>query len=79
MTFEREKQRISANEILQAIASGEEIKLSRCTVSGDLDINRLLSETEHFNLENCDITKQDKTSVISISERLNFNACIFEL
>jgi len=48
MTFQRENQRVSASEILQAIAANQEIRLYRCTISGELDINRLLLNDENF-------------------------------
>jgi len=78
MIFQRENQRVSASEILQSIASGEQIKLHKCTITGGLDINRLLDE--HENFENMKIKIEasgEKTSMI-ISEPVEFNTCVFE-
>jgi hypothetical protein len=78
MTFQRENQRISATEILQMISNGSEIKLIKCTISGDIDVNRLLVKDENFDTENIQVdTAGDKTTLV-FEQRMEFNSCIFE-
>jgi len=48
MTFQSEKQSISASQLLQALADGDDIHLSQCTINGVLDVNRLLEPAEKF-------------------------------
>ena len=78
MTYQREKQRISSSEILQAIANGEDIKLYRCSVSGHLDINRLFSKDESFNTDKLSQHQEHGKTVITFSQQINFNECEFE-
>jgi len=78
MTYQRENQRVPATEILQMIADGHEIKLIKCTVSGDLDVNRFLVKDENFNTSGLDIdTKAEKTTFV-FPQAMEFNSCIFE-
>jgi hypothetical protein len=78
MTYQRENQRIPATEILQMIADGHEIKLIKCTVSGDLDVNRFLVKDENFNTSGLDIDiKAEKTTIV-FPQAMEFNSCIFE-
>ena len=46
MTFQREKQSVSASQLLQALADAEDIQLSQCTVTGLLDVNRFFDPAE---------------------------------
>jgi hypothetical protein len=78
MVFQREKQRIAAGEILQAIADGEDIKLYRCTVSGLLDINRLFEKRENFDTGKLAMRQSDGQTVIILSQFLVFDSCTFE-
>jgi hypothetical protein len=78
MAFHRENQRVEANEILQAIADGQEIKLSGCTVSGAFDVNRFLLDDEDFDKSKLAVTKEGDTSVITITESIVCDSCIFE-
>lgn len=78
MTFEREKQRISAAEILEQIAVGRDIKLHRCTVPGDLDINRLLAHKEKFDTTALTLEQAGTTKTLIISGSLVFDSCTFE-
>ena len=78
MAFQRENQRISAGEILAAIAAGHRIQLSKCTISSRLDINRLFIKDEDFDTTALDISIEDEKSVITIAEPLSFDSCHFE-
>jgi hypothetical protein len=77
-TFQRQDQRVSANDILQHIASGSEILLENCTVSGNLDISRLLAREEGFDLKALSIDDVDGCSVITIAVPISLRSCVFE-
>ena len=76
--FQREGQRISASDILQQIASCNEIRLENCTVSGDLDISRLLVKEEGFDLNGLTVIEVDNFSEIRINVPIRFRSCVFE-
>lgn len=78
MTFQREQQRLAATEILQQIANGEEIRLNRCTISGQLDINRLFVPDERFETEACKVLLSGTKTILTLSRPLHFNGCVFE-
>ena len=78
MAFQRKNQRVSATDILQEIANGQEIKLSGCTVSGELDVNRLFVGEENFDTSKLDVTVRDDRKVVTIAERIEFESCTFE-
>ncbi len=78
MVFQREKQRIAAGEILQAIANEEDIKLYRCTISGQLDINRLLEKRESFDTGRLAIKQSDEQTMVNLSQSIVFHSCTFE-
>jgi hypothetical protein len=77
-TFQRQGQRVSANDILQHIASGNEILLENCTVSGNLDISRFLAKDEGFELKKLSIADVDGCSVITIQAPISLRSCVFE-
>lgn len=76
--FLRENQRVSSSEILQALASGQAIKLLRCTVSGELDCNRLLLNEESFDLANMAIAEEGERRILTLSQPVLFRECTFE-
>ncbi len=78
MVFQRENQRVSAGDILQAVANGDDIKLYRCSVSGQLDINRLFEKRENFDTGNMVIRESDGQTVINLSQSMVFHSCTFE-
>ncbi len=78
MTFQREKQRIASSEVLQALAGGEDIRLDGCTISGNLDVNRLFVKDESFDTSHLEVGSRDETSVVTFSRSIVFNSCIFE-
>lgn len=74
-----EKQRINAADILTEIAAGNEVHLTACTISGHLDINRFFSDSDD-RIDPGELAYQqfgDK-KVVTLTETLFFNACIFE-
>ena len=78
MTFQKENQRVSASEILQAIAENRQIRLYKCTISGDLDINRLLVEDENFDTSNLNVGIEADKKTLTLSEPISFDSCTFE-
>ena len=77
MAFQRKNQRVSATDILQEMANGQEIKLSSCTISGDLDVNRLFVGEENFDTSKLDVSVRDDRKVITIAEQVEFDSCTF--
>ncbi len=74
MGLERENTTLNADEILAAIAAGEEIRLSRCRIGGVLDLNRLADD----NTGNLQITREGDSRFLTLVQPLYFNACTFE-
>ena len=75
MAFQREKQSISASQLLQALADGDDIKLSQCTVTGNLDINRLFDINEKFQTQKLAINQQDNCKTLTFSQPIVFDKC----
>jgi len=78
MAFQSQNQRISASEILQAIASGREVKLHRCTITGELDVNRLFVNNESFDGSNLNVSVADEKMTLTLPEPITFDSCTFE-
>ncbi|MHC4646162.1 MAG: hypothetical protein ACYTBJ_11715 [Planctomycetota bacterium] len=78
MAFQREKQSVTASELLQALADGEDIRLSQCTVTGVLDINRLFDPAEKFQTEKLAAEQKDAYKVLTLAQSLVFDKCAFE-
>lgn len=78
MSFQRENQRVSASEILQAIAAGEEIKLDKCTVSGSLNVNRLFVKDESFDTSSLAVSVSGDKTTLTFAQSMAFNSCTFE-
>lgn len=76
--YTKENQRISASEVLQAIADGKEIKLLGCTISGSLNVNRLLVKEENFDVTNLTTRSQESATIITLGQLVSFNGCTFE-
>ena len=77
-TFQRQGQRISASDILQQIASGNEILLDKCVISGNLDISRLLAKEEGFDVNGLSLAEVDGCSEITIAVPISMRSCVFE-
>lgn len=78
MAFHKEKQSVSASRLLQALADGEDIRLSQCTVTGVLDVNRLFDPAERFKTEVLVLTHNHGRKTLTLSQSLVFDKCIFE-
>jgi len=78
MTFQREKQSVTASELLQAIADDSEILLKNCQITGMLDINRLFDPAEKFNTQNLDIKQSESARTIVFKQKIVFDNCTFE-
>jgi len=78
MAFEREKQNVSATNLLQAIASNEDIKLSQCVVTGGLDVNRLFVAEEKFAIDSLEFSEIDGVKKIVLTQSIVFDKCVFE-
>jgi hypothetical protein len=76
--YQRNNQKIHAREILQALADGMEIQLSGCTITDQLNLNRLFMPEENFSLQNLAVREEEQGRVITLKQPLNFNACTFE-
>ena len=57
--FQGQKQKVSASELLQALADGMDIQLSQCEITGVLDLNRLFDEQEKFQTESLQIIQKE--------------------
>ena len=78
MTFQKEKQNVSASELLQALADGDDIQLRRCTITGVLDVNRLFDPAEKFQTEKLAIEQSQDSKILTLSQSIVFDKCIFE-
>jgi len=78
MAFQREKQNVSASQLLQALADGDDIKLSQCTITGVLDINRILDPSEKFQTDNLSLKQIQGGKTLTRSQPVIFDKCIFE-
>ena len=78
MALEREKQRIASNEVLQALALGEDINLEHCCISGHLDLNRLFDKTEQFDISALNVTQKENKTIITFAQKIRFYGCTFE-
>jgi len=78
MPFHREKQNVSASEILQAFADRDDIQLSQCTITGVLDINRLFEPAEKFNTEKLLLEQNQDRRTLTLSQSIVFDKCTFE-
>lgn len=78
MAFQREQQDVSSSELLQAIADGQDVRLSRCTITGAVDVNRFFLPAEKFQTQHLAVRQEAGHRVISLSESLVFDKCVFE-
>ena len=78
MALEKEKQRLSASEVLQALAGGEDIRLDECTISGDLDVNRLFVKDESFDTSEMELGAREEVETATFGQLVVLNSCTFE-
>jgi len=76
--LEQENNSVTATDILTAIAAGEDIRLTRCRISGVLDMKVLIGENPPCSIEVLNRSKAGDTDVIILSQSLYFNSCTFE-
>ncbi|MCK5000757.1 MAG: pentapeptide repeat-containing protein, partial [Anaerohalosphaera sp.] len=77
-TFQRENQRVPASDLLQALASGQEIKLTGCTVSGAVDVNRLFVKSEDFDIASLASDTEDNVLTLTFDQSISLKSCVFE-
>ncbi len=78
MTLQREKQNISASQLLQSLSDGEDIQLSQCLITGVLDINRLFDEQEKFATEKLVVRQEKDIKQVLLGQSIVFDKCTFE-
>jgi len=78
MVFQREKQNVTASEILSALVDGNDIQLNQCTLTGVLDINRLFEPSEKFQVEKLSTRQDEGMKILILSQTMVFDKCIFE-
>ncbi|MBW8015434.1 MAG: potassium channel family protein [Planctomycetes bacterium] len=76
--FQRDNQLVSSEDILRAMALGKGIALSRCTVSGEFDINRFFAKGSDFNTSALMVRRQGCKITLTFPRAITFNSCIFE-
>ncbi len=77
-TFQRENQRVSSSDLLQAIAAGRNIKLTGCTISGEIDINRLFASDEGFDTAKLAVTNRGDKRIVTLDNSIEMTRCRFE-
>jgi len=78
MIFQREKQNISASQLLQAIVDGDDIRLSGCVITGVLDINRFFDPAEKFQDAKLVLKQSRGCRTLSLAQSMVFDNCVFE-
>jgi hypothetical protein len=78
MAFQREKQNVTASQLLQALADGDDIQLSQCTVTGVLDINRLFDPAEKFQTDKLSLKQNRDRKTLTLPQSIVFDKCVFE-
>jgi len=69
---------VTASELLQALADGEDIHLSLCTITGTLDVNRLFDPNEKFETGRLNTVENPDCRTITFGQSLVFDKCVFE-
>ncbi len=79
MALQKEKQSISATQLLQALADGDDIHLNQCVITGVLDINRFFDPSEKFHTEKLRVDLDDQEQkLLTLSQSIVFDKCNFE-
>jgi len=78
MAFQKEKQNVPATRLLQALADGEDIQLTGCTIAGVLDINRLFDPAERFRTDKLTVTENQQCRTLTFYQSIVFDKCTFE-
>ncbi|MHC4123125.1 MAG: potassium channel family protein [Planctomycetota bacterium] len=78
MVFQREKQNVSASDLLQALLDCEDIQLSQCTITGTLDLNRIFEPEEKFQTRKVSLRLNGEIKILTLSQTIVFDKCVFE-
>ena len=78
MVSHGEKQNVSADELLQALADGLDIHLNQCTITGALDINRFFDAGGKFQTEKLALRQLQDRKTLTWSQSIIFDKCTFE-
>ncbi|MGE4284995.1 MAG: potassium channel family protein [Phycisphaerae bacterium] len=78
MEFKREQQRVSSTELIQALIDGDDIILTGCTISGNLELERIFNKEEKFDLTALNESVQDGRRIITFSQKVQITNCLFE-
>ena len=76
--YQRQGQRIAASDVLAQIGLGRQIMLEKCTISGDLDVSRVLVKEEEFDISGLKVEDAGGCSRITIDRIMSFRSCLFE-
>lgn len=76
--FRRENQLVSSSDILRALGMGKEINLSRCSISGDLDINSFFVHNDEYDVSALKVRRHGVKTLLTFPGSMTFNSCNFE-
>lgn len=76
--FRRNNQLVSSEDVLQAMSLGKEIYLFRCTISGELDINKFFAKGADYNTSALMVRRQGCNVSLIFPRPVTFNSCNFE-
>jgi hypothetical protein len=76
--FKCEDIEVDAVDVLHAICQGRDVRLTKCTVWGELDVNRFVRANDEFDVSCMDISVGALSSTVIISTILSFNGCVFK-
>jgi len=78
VVFKRDNQLVSAGDVLHALARGQAVSLSRCTISGELDVNRFFGKESEYNTSALMVRRQGIRTTLAFPGSMTFNSCNFE-
>ena len=76
--LEQENSAVTASDILEMIAAGEDIHLTRCRISGILDLKAFFTKNLPCCIDKLHTFKEGDTDVLVLPQSLYFNSCTFE-
>lgn len=76
--FKRDNQLVSSEDILHAMALGKEIAITRCTISGELDVNKFFADDNDYNISALMVRRQGCKVSLTFPRTVMFNSCNFE-
>jgi len=78
INLQKKKQNVSADQLLQALVEAQQIELIDCTITGVLDVNRLLKVKENLHTGRLRMRQQQNRKIITFSQKVVFDRCVFE-